>query len=823
MRAAGERAVAAGGDIETALTGSHSTYVRSQFVLNTPGPPGPGWPRERGEPLQIGLVPAVADAFQERDLRRFPGAGTGAGTGAATGDGAAGGSCHVLAGMGGVGKSQLAARHAHRMLQEGALDLVVWVNATSRPEVLNAYRAAARATVDPDRADPELFLAWLGTTGRRWLVVLDDLRDPADLVRLWPPRRDNGQVVVTTRSRVPALRTSTRPLIEVGPFDADQSAAYLARRFETHGIPQPPTELAALADELGHLPLALAQAASYVTDLSDTGLTAACYRELLRRRRPLAELAPDPGALPDDQEATLAAVLALSLEHADQHTGGLATPLLQFTSLLDPAGVPDTVLTSWRAQSYLTVARGGPDASGRMVGDGDVQAALRTLSRLSLVNRSPRRAGTDTPGGQTGGSGGLIAVHALTQRAAYDTVPPRWRGALARAAGGALFDAWPEQGCDPDLAAVLLSSALLLQDAAPDDLWDPDHEPGFLLLAGQSLGELGQAAAAVRHFDGLRPAAERHWGPDDPFTLSARAARAFWRGEAGDHAGAARELAALLPDRTRALGADHPNTLVTRQNHARCLGESGDVWEAVRLLEELLPDQLAAVGPDDPQVFTTRNLLASWADDEGEALDLNLELLADEIRVFGRDHPHVLTTRENIAHYTSRLGTPEEAVAAFEELYGHQARVLGPGHPDLAGTRTELALLAGDPQAAATAFDELLAHRTDTLGHDHPLTLAARHKAVGLRARLPTTPSDSTLAAYRALLPDMHRVLGADHPNTLITRHDLAHTRHEAGDTPGAVAELRELLDHLRGISTPDHLLVGVLWTLKDLEGRACG
>ncbi|MFF2041027.1 tetratricopeptide repeat protein [Kitasatospora sp. NPDC058170] len=821
VRAGGERAVAAGGGIETALTGSDITYIRRQ-VVNVQGPPEPVRPRDRAEPLQIGLVPAVADAFQERGLRRFPGADTGIRSSTATGtggaDGSAGAACHVLTGMGGVGKSQLAARHAHRLLREGALDLVVWVNATSSQEILKAYRAAARATVDTDPAgpaDPEAFLAWLNTTGRRWLIVLDDLRDPADMRGLWPPERGNGQVVVTTRSRVPALRTSTRRLVEVGPFDPEQSAAYLVRRFETHGMPQPPAELAALADELGHLPLALAQAASFVTDLADTGMTAARYRQLLGERRPLSELAPEPGALPDDQEATLDAVLGLSLEHADRRTGGLATPVLQFLSLLDPSGVPAGIFTSWRAQSYLTVARGGPDASSRMVDDGAVRTALRTLNRLSLVNLSPRRLPTGTPG-EDGGD--LIAVHALTQRAAYDTVPPQWRGWLARAAGGALFHAWPEQGCDLDLAAILLSSAVLLQSAAAqDELWDPDYEPDFLLLAGQSLGELGQAAAAVRHFEGLRSAAERHYGPDDPFTLSARAARAFWRGQAGDPAGAARDFAGLLPDRIRVLGPDHPDTLVARQNHARCLGESGDEYEAFRLLEELLPEQLAAVGADDPQVFTTRNLLASWAEDEYEALDLNLELLADEVRVLGRDHPHVLTTLANIAHHTRRLGTPEEAVAAFEALHEAQSRALGPGHPDLLDTRSELALLAGDLPAASTALDELLVHRLDTLGGDHPLTLATRHKAIGLRARLPTPPH-STVAAYQDLLHDIRRVRGPDHPDTLITRHDLAHTRHEAGDTRGAVAELRELLDHIRGISTPLHVLVGVLCTLKKLE-----
>jgi hypothetical protein len=100
-----------------------------------------------------------------------------------------------------------------------------------RDAVLSAYAEAAVTVTDPDDPqcagldDPERaavrFLAWAQSTDRRWLIVLDDVSDPAHLNGtdgrgdLWPPARPNGRTVVTTRRRDAALPGH---LIDVGLF-----------------------------------------------------------------------------------------------------------------------------------------------------------------------------------------------------------------------------------------------------------------------------------------------------------------------------------------------------------------------------------------------------------------------------------------------------------------------------------------------------------------------------------------------------------------------------------------------------------------------------
>ena len=63
--------------------------------------------------------------------------------------------------------------------------------------MLSGYAAATAAATGRDQAIScesvaAQFLGWLSETSRPWLVVLDDLADPADLDGLWPSGRLAG-------------------------------------------------------------------------------------------------------------------------------------------------------------------------------------------------------------------------------------------------------------------------------------------------------------------------------------------------------------------------------------------------------------------------------------------------------------------------------------------------------------------------------------------------------------------------------------------------------------------------------------------------------
>ncbi|MGW7724997.1 tetratricopeptide repeat protein [Streptomyces canus] len=773
--------------------------------------------------------------------------------------------CQVLAGMGGIGKTQLAAHYARHVWAMGGVDLLVWITATTREAVISAYAQAATEVLGADPADPETgaraFLAWLepksGTVQRHWLIVLDDLAVPADLRGLWPPANPHGRTVVTTRRRDAALTGSGRRLVPVDLFTPEEAATYLASALAAHGRMEPPDHLAALATDLGYLPLALSQAAAY---LIDADLDSVAYRTLLAdRARTLNDALPDASGLPDDQPATTAAALSLSIDRADQlQPIGLARPMLQLTAVLDPNGIPSPVLVSPPALAYLSEHRAGTAglAPAEAVTAQDAERALRTLHRLSLIDHTPRHVHH------------AVRVHQLVQRVTREALAPQQLELLAQAAADALTDVWPDNERHTAVDQALRANVETLTRHAENSLWQGDAAHASLFLAGRSLGQSGQVTAAIAYFQGLTRTnhellgpdhpdtltarhhlanwqgeagnveeavvafanlladRERVLGPDDPETLSARGNLASWRGIAGDVEGAVAAYAELLADEERALGPDHPYTLVTRNNLA-CLQEmAGDLEGAVAAFAELLADRERVLGPDDPETLITRNnlacLQAATGDVEGAVAAL-AELLADRERVLGPNHPDTLSTRGNLTYWQGQAGDADRAVAVIKQVLAKQQRVLEPDHPHTFNTRRKLTWLqreAGDVEGAVAALAELLADEERVLGPNHPDTLSTRGNLANWRGKAGDV--EGSVAAHAELLIDARRVLGPDHPHVLNLRANLAHWQGEAGDADGAVAAYAELLADEERVLGPNHPdTLNTLGNLAQWRGEA--
>ncbi|MER7178638.1 tetratricopeptide repeat protein [Streptomyces hyaluromycini] len=716
----------------------------------------------------------------------------------------------VLTGTGGVGKTQLAADYARTAWDRGEVDVLVWVSASSRSAITTQY---AQAAVELLAADPEdreqaarAFLAWLQPKAAqrpcRWLVVLDDVADPADMRGLWPPASPHGRVLVTTRRREAALTGDGRRLVTVGLFTAQEAASYFTAVFAAHDCHDEPTdEINGLAADLGYLPLALAQAAAYIID---TGLNCASYRVLFAdQKAKLAHLLPEPGALPDDQTATVAATWALSIERANQiRPAGLAQPMLQLAAFLDPNGIPATVLTSQPNLAHLTKHRtptgtGGADQAARVSAE-EATLALRVLHRLSLIDHTP-----DTPHQ-------AVRVHQLIQRATRDPLTQDERDRLALTAADTLTAAWPTIERDAALAQALRANTTALTRTAEDALYRPaPHQ--VLFRIGASLGESGQATAAVDHYKHLAVTARQRLGPEHHDTLAARGQLAHWRGKAGDAAEAAANLADLSAKRVRVQGPNHPETLASRHYLAHWRGEAGDAAGAAAAFGELLADMERVLGPDHPNTLAIRGQLVGWQGETGgytgTAANAFEQLINDRVRVQGADHPETLAARRNLAHWRWRAGDTVHAAALLHELLADQMRVLGPDHRDTLATRSQLAHWRGKAGGyvgnVVSAFEQLINDRVRVQGADHPETLAARRDLAHWRGEA----GDATGAAeaLAELLLDQEWVQGPDHPDTLTTRHYLAHWRGKAGDAGSAADAFEQLINDRVRVLGADH------------------
>ncbi|WP_432155315.1 FxSxx-COOH system tetratricopeptide repeat protein [Streptomyces sp. bgisy153] len=733
----------------------------------------------------------------------------------------------VLTGAGGMGKSQLAAAAFHRFRQRGGVRL--WVPAATRQSVLTSYARAWRAVSGEDggpgwddEAQADLFVDWLRTTARPWLVVLDDVDDPADLAGL-RPTGEHGRTLVTTRRRDSAVIRPHSRLVPVGIFTPEESVGYLGARLSQHDVRE--EELGALAQALGHFPLALSQAAAF---LIDTGMPLATYCELLGdQRETLTDLLPATSPA-DEHGGTVATALQLALERAqDLAPAGSARAVLELLAMLAPDGVPEAVLHTGAARRWIDAADGGASGSGTVPAGRAKRTALlslRALHRLSLVTHDDSRRPAS------------VEVHALVQRAVREAVPRQARLRLARAAADALEEAWSSTAeCEhqPETEAALYRSVdVMRRTTAADLLWDGRMHPVLRRLAPHlaglgrdgaarevcrelleqartrlgeghrdvlvlrcqialATGELGQAAAAQASLRDIGRDAERTLGPTDPDTLTVRLYEARFLMEAGAVSAALDRLVGLADQLTEEFGDHHALVVDARSCLSLCRSLSGDAVGArdgTAAFLEVLERRLGAGHPRTLRILAELGRWSGEAGDTSAAVDLHLRAVAGLEAALGRLHSDTLIARHNLAYWRGLAGDHGRAVQEFAVAAQDAERALGADHPTTLTYRVNLAYwrgLAGDRAAALADLSELQTAVDEVLGTDHPRALRTRQQRAELLEL--SGGQEAAITLLTALLADMVRVQGRDHPRTCEVARSLARCRDRvsSGGSPG--------------------------------------
>jgi tetratricopeptide (TPR) repeat protein len=711
-------------------------------------------------PLLCGLVPPLTDSFvprQETGLTSLDSLLRGETVALVPGGDAANSPLGVL---GGTGKTELATAIAHAAWDQRAVDLLLWVTPTGRDAVLASYaEALARAGLPNPGEGPEAaasaLLSWLAETSRPWLAVFDDLTDPDAMEGLWP-QGGNGRVLVTV-PRADAAKALDARIVEVGPFSAREAMAYLSGRLRA----DPDQWIGALdlADELGFLPLALAQAASVIVS---SGTDCRQYRaKVAERKQWLA------GSGTGGYPAIAAAAWSLSDELADRTAPhALARPALALASVLDPHGIPGAVLTSPAACGYLTRSRGTTE-----VDEAQARAALYNLAEAGLAAidaTSPVRT---------------VRVHPMVQATVRQNLAPSEYEQAAAVAADSLLAAWPDEGGPSQFEQALRDCTTSLHAVAGNVLWEPDCHP-LLPRAGRSLDEAGLARPAIVYWQGMMEISRRLLGEGHPQTLTARdhLAAAFEAAGRLDNAVAMHERA--LADRERVHGPGAPETLGTRANLARAYREAGRAADAVRLAQRVTAEAEQVLGPEDPETLAAQSELAHallTGERFGEAAAIFQDILNAQERTLGGLHPDTLATRGNVALAYREAGQPENAVALLRETLEECEQVLGPDHPDTITARSILASAlraAGHLKAAIPHYRSALGDRERVQGPDHPDTITARTNLADTYHM--AKKFKDAIALYKRALADSERVQGPDHPATITARGNLASAYHSA-------------------------------------------
>jgi tetratricopeptide (TPR) repeat protein len=762
-----------------------SSQVTAQKTAGLPG-------KQVAWPVRLGVVPPLAGAFSPR-----PETGLGLASSLVPGEttilcpAADGGTPVPLAAAGGTGKTQLAAALAHSLWQAGAVEALVWLTASCRDAVMAGY---AQALHDIGAAEPGAgpgaaaarFLAWLASTSRPWLIVLDDLADPSDLEGLWP-QGPAGHVVVTSRQDSAALRGEGRRVVQIGVFSRREALSYLNATL--YDDPDQRIEALDLAEDLRCLPLALAQAAAL---MADQGLDCRAYRvRFADRKRRLA------GSAAGSFSSIAMTTWSLSLDYADQFPpAGLARPALALTALLDPNGIPGAVLTSKPACDFMTGRPAADDAATAAAGGQQARSALQNLARLGLVTIDPATAER------------TVRVHPMVGATIREALPPAVLKQAAQAAAAALQATWPAHEDQPMLAQALRDNTASLRRCTGDLMLTPENLP-LLIRAGRSLEDAQLTGPAIGYWLTMIDSIDRAVGPGQAQALAARDHLAAAYDMAGQPDKAISAHGRCVEERERILGPEHPDTLTRRGDLAHAYLTAGRLAEAIPIYERTLAGREWVLGPDHPDTLTSRGNLAfaySSAGRLAEAIAIFQRTLADRERILGPDHPDTLAARGNLAAASHSDGRLKEAIPLYQRTLADRERILGSDHPDTLTSCGNLAYAyrsAGKLKDAIPLYKRTVAGRERILGPDHPDTLAARgnlaaayHTARRLKDAVPL---------YERTLADRERVQGQDHPDTVTARGNLAAAYHSAGRMADAVPLYERTLADCERVRGPHH------------------
>jgi RNA polymerase sigma factor (sigma-70 family) len=589
---------------------------------------------------------------------------------------------HAVAGLQGLGATQLAAAYARAKLADG-WRLVAWVNGLDADSLVAGVTAVADAAglvdIESGREIADAAQAvrhWLETDGDRCLLVFDDVADPEEL-RPFIPSVGTARVLITSaRQSAVSLGAS----VPVDVFSADDAVEFLASRTgldDAEGA-------AAVAAELGHLPLALAHAAAVIA------VQRLAYWAYLDRLRalPVQEYRVRDETQPHQPGVAGAVLLSLQAVRASDRTG-VCSRVMEIMAVLSAAGV--------RRELLHVAGRAGVLVGGRRVAAVTVDRALDWLSGRSLL--------TFSLDGQT------VIMHRLVAQEVRDSLVRRQRLMAVRLAATSVLDTY---------ARTLVGS----QDR-PAVRGIPQHVTALLdSMAEPSIeadGELARVLLRLR-FIALYHLAE----------LCDSAPRALAVGQP------------LTADLERLLGPDHPDTLNARNSLAAVYLAVGRTDEAISLFEQILTVRRRLLGLGHRDTLNSQNNLAAAYQDAGraaEAISLYQATLAERERLLGAEHPSTLNSRGNLAAAYRGGGRDAEAIPLFEQTLADRERVLGPDHPDTQTSRRNLAKAYQDTGRADEAIpllERTLVGWPRVLPPDHRYTQTSRsHAPAGAAAKAP--------------------------------------------------------------------------------------
>jgi class 3 adenylate cyclase/Tfp pilus assembly protein PilF len=635
----------------------------------------------------------------------------------------------AMYGLGGIGKTQIAVEYAYRhAVDRDDYSITWWVRSEHLTTMVADYTGLAHALILPTASDPDPAITvagvrtWLEQTGEPWLLVFDNANAPED-IRSYLPRAGTGDVVITSRN--PGWNAVAQP-IAVDALPVSDAVAFLRARTGRD-------EAAAvdLVQELGRLPLALEQAAAYVTaNRVSLSWYLASFREhhgrMLERAKPHT-----------DYPWTVATTWELAFKQLEEQVP-VARDLLALCAFLDPDDIPLDVIVSGAGELPAPLSRVLVDALERT----EVVAVLHRYSLLNLIDEMS------------------LSVHRLVQLVARDRLGRAEGARWATEAMEVILAAFPND-CNNTahwtVCARLLPHGLAVTRHAAELKAAPVQTAALLARIALYLHARGMFQEARGAHEQVVGILEAVLPPDHPDIATSLTNQAVVLHDMGDLRGARTRLERALAILESRLPSVHPDIATTLNNLALVLQDLGDVSGALTRLRRALAIREALLPPTHSDIATSLGSLAEVYRAQGDltrARELQERALSILEAVLPADHLDIAAAHNNLGEVLRAKGDLAGAYARHRRALSIREAVLPPDHPDLAKSLNNLAAVLraqGDLRGAREQLERALAIRERVLPPNHPHIASSLNNLAGvLYAR---GDLDGALAALLRALP----------------------------------------------------------------------
>ncbi|KAG7289879.1 hypothetical protein NEMBOFW57_006256 [Staphylotrichum longicolle] len=729
----------------------------------------------------------------------------------------------LLYGLGGIGKTQLAADFARR--HKATFSSVFWLDGRSEDRLRQSLAGYAskipkgqipdisRDSVLDSEKDVDIVVAdvldWLGRPDNvDWLLIFDnvdqDLEQGSETgaydVRRYLPG-DHGSVLITTRlSRLAQLGDSRR----LRKVDKELSEAIFKRWYGPELVMDDAvTELLGLLDGL---PLALAQAASY---LRETELDTATYVRLYKEQWDdvMRSDGESGSALLDYEQRSIATAWTISFRAIEGRNASAAN-LLRLWAFLDNKDLWYGLL-----QQAVSGGRGWPGWIGGVAcNEVKFLDAARLLLRYSMIEAQESVLNS-------------YVMHPVVHKWTSHIQDGGEKVEYVRLAVMLIGFSVPRNTTD----AYWTLQRRLLPHAEQCSRWmgqifDSEWSGEEVLVdAIQMLGALyadqGRLEEAEAMYNRALQGKEKALGRDHTSTLNTVNNLGALYADQGRLAEAEAMYNRALQGYEKALGRDHTSTLNTVNNLGNLYVGQGRLEEAEAKYQRALQGYEKALRRDHTSTLNTVNNLGNLYRQQGrleEAEAMYQRALEGYEKTLGRDHTSTLSTVNNLGNLYVGQGRLEEAEAMHQRALEGFEKALGRDHTSTLNMVNSLGLLYMDQRRLAEAeamYQRALQGLEKALGRDHMSTLGTVNN-LGLlyvdQGRLPEAE-----AMYQRALQGFEKALGRDHTSTLNTVNNLGNLYVNQGRLPEAEAMYQRALQGLEKALGRDHM--STLGTVNNL------